>query len=308
MKKWSFDIIDASENLKMEKFPVFETDRYIQCKNNYAIRLILRKGDELFGQISFTVHEDELISGYCASYGGFYLKSFPGTEVLRSFIEQSVVVARQVHCNKIIIRQHPEFIYPEITPWISVLLKEQGFAMCEMKINHHLDLNEESNFKKYKKGRHGNRLKHAEDFNLIEHSIDHWEEYFDFIKKCRDKKNYTLSLTKEQLKDQLDNLPDNHLFFALINIQDEVIARCISLIINDEVIYNFYPAHDPDYSMFSPYVVLLLHQSKILKQRGFNYIDLGSSMQDSFVQNQLADFKSSVGGKVSTKLNWIKSV
>ncbi|MCX2742857.1 GNAT family N-acetyltransferase [Mangrovivirga sp. M17] len=308
MKKWSFDIIDASEDLKLERFPVFETDKYIQCKNSYAIRLILRKGDELFGQISFTVHEDELISGYCASYGGFYLKSFPGTEILRSFIEQSVVVAKQVHCDKIIIRQHPEFLYPEITPWVSVLLKEQGFEINEMHINHHLDLNKEDNFNKYKKGRHGNRLKYADDFKLIEHSKDHWEEYFDFIKEFRDKKNYKLSLTKEQLKDQLENLPDNHMFFTLENKKEEITARCISLIISSEVVYNFYPAYDPDFRKYSPYVIMLLHQSKILKERGFNYIDLGSSMQNSFVQNQLADFKSSVGGEASTKLNWIKSV
>ncbi|NMM48636.1 hypothetical protein [Marinigracilibium pacificum] len=309
MSKWSFDIIDGRQQLDLGQFSLFETDRYLNCKTSYSIRLILRKGEELFGHISFTIQDDVLISGYRASYGGFYLRSFPGTEVLRSFVEQAITIANQTHCKKIIIRQPPEFIYREVTPWVNALLKEQGFGLTDMKIHHHLDLKDEQLFQKYLKGKHGNRLKNVDSFELVEKPSTEWEEFYDYIRAERDRKGYKLSLTREQLEEQVKCMPDDHVFYELVNKENhDVVVKCVSLKINEDLIYNFYPAYSPGYSNVSPYVVFLFHQARNLKSNSYNFIDLGTSMNEDFIQNDLADFKSSIGGKPSVQLNWLKEI
>jgi hypothetical protein len=260
-------------------------------KSYYKVDSNLKK---VLAVIHFQIVADKAISLQNAPFGGFENYKKLDDLTIDHFLTHILNELRKLKITTVIIKNAPSF-YSEGYDFNELLISHK-FKSKVIEINHHIDLSENSLIelmhsmekRKYEKCVQAN-------FLFKQEPASNFDDIFEFISDCRKERNQSLSMNKVDLQKMVMSLPESYLLFS-VRDGNKLIAASICIIVNSQVIYNFYPASSVAYNNFSPMVFLVSNIYLFAKAHGFETIDLGTSMLNSQPNKNLVQFKEHIGG------------
>lgn len=128
---------------------------------------------------------------------------------------------------------------------------------------------------------------------------------YEFIKACRQAKNYVLSLSWAAMQKLVKAFPQRVVPFVVMK-DDHWVAASLIIVVNDQLVYDFYHDHDAAYDAYSPVVLLVEGIHEWCRQHGYSQIDLGTSMRGDQVNTGLYRFKLRLGAQPAIKNTFVK--
>ena len=234
-----------------------------------------------------------------APFGGFDLN--PGQNDLnREFIH---FVLQQL-TGAIELRLFPSAYDPEIHDILDESLIQHGFNSVREEPNHHIPVDSEPIILKIH-DMERRKLKAADSmgFEFREEPQVSVGRIYDFIHQRRIELGYEISMNREEVIQMINQAPGHYHIFS-VYYQEELIAATISVVINKDIIYNFYPADHPEYRKYSPTVFLNAGLYAFCQDHGYSMLDLGTSFLDGKPNESLIAFKERMGGVLSYRKSY----
>ena len=131
-------------------------------------------------------------------------------------------------------------------------------------------------------------------------------DLYDFIETSRLIYGYSLSISERQLTKLMNEFPEQFIVFV-VKHQEEIVALSLTVLVNDEVLYNFMPADLPAYKIYSPMVMLYDCIYTYCQSNGIRFLDLGQSLDhEGNFKPSLANFKVNMGAEECAKTTIVK--
>ncbi|MFN8415161.1 MAG: GNAT family N-acetyltransferase [Cytophagaceae bacterium] len=248
-------------------------------------------------QIIFFEYQDAFISGYAATYGGFY----PVTpkESLRKILPSIIETAKSKKLTKIIVKLPPTFLLSssdELSDWESF-----SFNIINREVNQYISIGKHSLIDIVHE-QERRKLKKQPDFVLeLNSSKVNRSQRWDLLVAARKDKNYPVTITQEALEDLNNKLESHYTFIDCIK-DDTLIAFAIAVQMSDEVFYYYLPATLPEYQYLSPSVYIINAIYELAKSKKCIYLDLGISSEKGILNEGLFQFKKNMGAKSSESI------
>jgi hypothetical protein len=131
---------------------------------------------------------------------------------------------------------------------------------------------------------------------------------YEFIRACRQERGQELSLPFERVQELFRRFPKEHFLFSVRQPNGEWAALTIAIQVNNEVLYNFYPASPLRCNLLSPVVMLNEGLHAFAQASGLAVLDLGTSSLDTGPNVSLLRFKRHLGGVAGLRLSWRKQL
>lgn len=150
------------------------------------------------------------------------------------------------------------------------------------------------------------RRSESEGFEVCNLGLDHFDEVFRFIEKCRTEKGQLLSLNYDDFKSLVEANDKAYLLFAVFK-NNKMASASIAVRVSNEVLYHFYPATSLEFKRASPMVLLTKCLYNFCLRSGVKFLDLGTSMLNNLPNQSLIHFKEQLGGIAYQKSTFSKS-
>jgi hypothetical protein len=256
------------------------------------------------------VHVQDSIarSPFRSPYGSYLFSEEVPEGIVTEFIQYVEKELKKIGVEKIHLKNPPEEYHQEKSKrLLDALLntgytveKEESSALIPVTAMAFEDGLHPSEKKRLRKCRDGG-------FVVQQVSLDHLDEVYRFLLACRQKKNFSLSMTWNEIKKMAEAFPDRVILMVVMH-DDEMAAATISIRITSHVMYNFYHDHDAAYDLFSPVVLLNEGLYSICQQIGLSWLDLGTSQAGEVVKESLLTFKRRLGAISTRKLTFVKNL
>ncbi|GAB2968383.1 hypothetical protein GCM10027048_44050 [Hymenobacter coalescens] len=197
----------------------------------------------------------------------------------------------------------PPFAYEPVTsgPLVAAL-QRQGYRVELAEIDAYLPLD-----RSYEAGLHPSERRRLH--KCERHGLRFEQEpplllplAYDFLRRCREEKGQTLSLSEAQLTALFRDFPRDYLLFSVRDAAGDWAALTVAVLAGRGVLYNFYPASPLRYNAFSPVVLLNAGLHAFGRASGLRLLDLGTSTLPTGPNESLLRFKRHLGGVPSLKL------
>jgi GNAT acetyltransferase-like protein len=287
---------------------IFNSPAYLDLyeKPDFSFYLINEERDLVSGVANFFAREDLLISPINASFGGFDFKEKDNI-VKEEFIEYVLDHIQRSDIERIQIRSFPEAYSLVDAQLIEHTLLKFDFRIIRKEPNHHIVVDHESFMDKIvpmeKRKMTENKVK---DFEFREESPLSLERIYQFIAKCRQERDYNMTMSLDRIIKTFRKIPGIFKLFAVYH-QDEIIAASVCVVINEHILYNFYPASPLSRKKDSPVVFLNSGIYQFCQDHGFKILDLGTSYIGDGPNHSLIKFKENLGGLLSFRTTFEKS-
>lgn len=116
-----------------------------------------------------------------------------------------------------------------------------------------------------------------------------------------------MTMSLEQLTEHFQKFPDNFQVFAVYDTQI-LMAIGVTIKINQDILYTFYLADNEDYLKISPTIFLLSGIYEYAQKGNYKILDLGIATDKGVLNEGLARFKRSLGGKLSEKKTYFRKI
>jgi hypothetical protein len=126
-----------------------------------------------------------------------------------------------------------------------------------------------------------------------------------FISQARKRKGFPMTLNLSAFRDLFANLPDVYRVFT-VKQGETLAALTVTVRINRQILYNFYPADNEDFLTYSPAVLLTAKLYELAYQEGYKLLDLGIATDDGVPNHGLIRFKERLGGVYSPRVTYVK--
>jgi len=287
---------------------LYSQDQFLvhQSGDKPVIFLIL-EGETCFGRIFFFLNGNEAKSPGKAPFGSWEMAPDLPLDVLAQATTEINRILKERGIERITITCPPGVYSYDNNLSLSSALTGNGFQLMNWEINHHLDFKRDFISQLHPMERR--KLKKGLDcsFEFRERSQGDLELVYDFIQICREERDQGLSLKLDDLLKLLDDFPHNYKLFS-VEEKGELAAASISVVVNKNILYNFYPAAASKFKSFSPLVFLSGELVKYGLASGFKVIDLGTSMIDNKPNFSLIRFKERIGGDPYPKVHFQSAV
>jgi Acetyltransferase (GNAT) domain len=240
-------------------------------------------------------------------FGGIDTRGpMPSKTKIVSFYEKLIDRLSKSGIESFEVKLPPEAYNEELVSKQFEALLGLGFVNSGEGINFHLELQgpfenhlHQSLKRKYKKAL-------AENWKWEISGIKGLPDFFEFSRKCRNKKNLPINISEELLTDQFKRQPDRYDLFS-VRRKSKIIASGIGVRVSTELYYKFLPSTDPEYNNLSPMVFLSSIMYERAREVECRKLDLGIAGPLGGPENHgLEVFKSRLGGKPSLKCSFLK--
>lgn len=243
-------------------------------------------------------------SPFSAPFGGFI--HLGNEDVRLSFIEEAIrafgewAQARKIAIARITL---PPMIYGEsfLSRLVNVFYRF-GYGLSNVELNHYFDL------EKFDDG-YPARIWHNARKNLraaISNGLQfrqceraEYKEAYNVIKKNREARGFPLRMTWEQVKETTGIVPAD--FFLVTDPEKNDVAAAIVFTVARSVAQVIYWGDIPEYAGLRTMNFLSFKVFEHYKARGYHYVDIGISTEDSVPNHGLCEFKESIGCDVSNR-------
>ncbi|WP_421978251.1 GNAT family N-acetyltransferase [Roseivirga seohaensis] len=259
------------------------------------------------GHIGFSFEEGTAFSPYRAPFGGFALAHDLTSTEITFFIFEVLRKLKEQGVNSIQMKLAPD-CYFNNTRLQKENLIYAGFELMEELEYQAIPVTDQA-FEAGLASMEVRKLKKCKEAGfefsrLPKHKL---ANVFDFVKNQRQKKGYEFSMDWPQLKLAQKLNPEAYIPFV-VKDGERIIAATIGILASDKVLYNFSPAHHPEYDQLSPVVLLTEGLYDFCSAKELNYLDLGTSYLNGRVNEGLKQFKSHLGGESFLSYSFRKAV
>ncbi len=277
-------------------------------KNDLSTFYILKRKKKLvIGRIHFLIRDAKAISLPESPFGSFELNETITINVLNDFVCFIFERLQKKHVNNIEISTFPQIYEQQASAKINYVLSNNGFKILATDINHHIPI--EGNFKNRIISMQFRKLKKCKKEGLIfkEENLSKLEDIYFFILKCRNERGQILSMDYHQLRNATNCSPERYKLFSVFK-EGERLAATVAVIVNEEILYNFYPASKLAFKALSPMVFLTEGLFDYCRRNDYKILDLGTSCMGNQPNTGLINFKEGIGGESSLKFVFEKSL
>lgn len=218
------------------------------------------------------------------------------------------MILKERGVQTILLKNPPEQHWPQRSVSLNEALSKSSYRVkleetsAIIPVN---DLTYEEILHRSKKSRLKRAFADGYVFNQL--SPDHLKEVYGFLKTCREEKDYSLSMSYQEMQKVTHAFPDNFLLHT-VTYDKRVIAASISILAEPGVLYVFYYDHAEAYDETSPVVFLCNGLYEFCQQNNVMLLDLGASNVDGVLVESLLNFKLSLGAQPSRKLTFVKNL
>lgn len=265
-------------------------------------------------KFSVIVQDEIAHSPLRATFGGIEFSEEISEENLLEFVPQALAcissdVLQAKACGTIIINSYPEGYRSQnqIQKLENCLIKS-GFETSVIEQNYEIAITQKSFYETIISTRAKQLLRKSiqKKYSFQEEVSPDLSVVHAFIAHSRERKSRPMTMSLAQFEKHFTLFPKN---FQIFSVTDSVrkIAVGVTIKINEEIVYTFYLADDENYLKDSPTIFLLSGIYEYFKIRNFKILDLGIATNKGILNQGLANFKRSVGGKLSLKKTYYKS-
>ena len=256
---------------------------------------------------TFHIVEDTAISQTKSSFGGFDLDPNISETQLLFFIKEQLRYLKNFGIRRVFITSFPECYDVFRFQLTREVLLESGFYIDQRNISQYINISNcrfSSNVAPSER-RYLNKANGLFKFNQLDiHSL---KQVYELIVVCRQKKNYPVTMSFDELYRVVARLPERYLIFGLFD-DERMIAGAVVIKINGAILYDFYHGDDLEYRKFSPVVPLIEGIYNYAQESGARLLDLGVSTDGGIVNKGIYDFKRSLGAADSEKIVFVKEL
>ncbi len=278
----------------------YNTEEYQQLQNLPSPKVVSLFDDDsrqALGQIQFFQNGNQWVSGYNAPFGSFEFTQYIDRKSVRKFIND--VIDQTDH---FVIRHYPP-IY-DSHDMLQELLDIPNLRVIE-DINHHIDLHSfsQSNLHNMQQ-RRINKCKQLGIKIKKVTGVRDLDNIYQFIADCRKEQQLEINISYSKFKAGFEQTNRYEAFAAYH--ESELVACCVLVRVNHNVIYNYLPASSKKSHRYSPMSYLMIHVIKHYQALGYQYLDWGISSVEGTEQVSLAQYKERMGAKRTAKYTFIR--
>jgi len=277
---------------------IFNTPEFQSLKAGEHVNFVLKDEDKVVARIFFNIKEGKAVSGYKATFGSIDFNNSLSKEGINYFLEEVIRRLTSKEVKEIIIKHYPVIYNEDIG---QALFTNLGFKLAEQNVNQHLLISADDFYYRIKKNEK-KKLVQAQkmgfEFKIL--LPDDLEEIYHLIEETRKRKDYPVSMGYQELYDTINTMPDKYLLFGLFD-KKKLIAASVSILISDNILYNFYHADDFSYRSTSPLVMLVGKIYEYCQHSSIVILDLGISSENGLINEGLFIFKRNLGCETSNK-------
>jgi len=286
---------------------LFSTQKFIELnKDRHLISYTAQlSGDEPVCNISFDFMDDKAISLLYCPYASLSIFKKVDSKILTSFIESVIEKLYIQSVKEIIIKLPPHFIEDNQENGLDKIFENCGFKIQSSEINHHITLDQNDYWDSIHQMQRRKIKKCIESgFQVQQEPIDSIAEIHYFIEKCRTQTGIGINISRKNLINAFEQLPDQYESFTVRNSANQIMAATVSVKVTEDVVYNYLPAFDRTFKTYSPLTLLTHHLVDRFKNEGYKYLDLGISSINGTPQKSLITFKERMGAIESNRLTY----
>ncbi len=274
-----------------------EIDSFIQLKNTKPhIRL------------NYTLKDGSLIIGEKASFGSIEAAKEVTFEETQQFFETFLSHILKLNVREIYWKHFPEIYQHKWHAYTIQALLNLGFIIEGNSVNFHLST--QNDFRKQLSNDTLRRLQKFDKSNFEVQILNEFNtgDFFSQLEKWRNDRNIPLNVDKTVLEKLIYDLKSSYIFFK-VSLKNELIAFSLGLKVSEEVLYQFIPAHNPEYDNYSPIIPITESMHNYAKKSNMKYLDLGIASEMRGEENfGLIRFKEKCGGIPGMKYNFYKKL
>lgn len=264
-----------------------------QASTTAAYQLVVEAGTE-------TAH-----SPWQAPFGAVQMAVGLSAALVHVFLEEVHKVLQEHGVRRVRVRSYPFAYDAGGSALLTHTLLQLGYQVTLTELNHHLPLRTagfeaglhiSERRRLHKCRRHGFRFE-QESPRLLPAA-------YAFLRQCRAEKGQHLSLSLSRLEELFQQFPQNHFLFSVRDGAGQWAALTVAIQVNEQVLYNFYPASTLAYNSFSPVVLLNEGLYAFGLANELTLLDLGTSTLPEGPNHSLLQFKRHLGGVPSLKLSF----
>lgn len=302
------------EEVSQEKYDlIVKDDRYVYSSsrfnelNSYKVEtvkyLLFKNSKYRFGLI-IGIKEGEVLCPFSAPFSSIV----PIKDVKIQYYDEAVdalisyAVGNKYRGIRIIL---PPFFYneTEISYFVNTLYRK-NFIIQNMDLNYQFHLNREfvDNYGDHLPSDKKRELVISLESDLLfqrcENKVE-MERAYSVLAENKRQKGYPMKMTYKQVLDTSEIVDCD--FFLVSRREDDIAAGLVHHI-NDKVAQIVYWGHISGFSECKPMSFLAYNLIEYYAERGFDYLDVGPSTEDSVPNYGLCNFKQGVGCKTNLKL------
>ncbi|MFK7901038.1 MAG: GNAT family N-acetyltransferase [Cyclobacteriaceae bacterium] len=274
----------------------FNTRNYIESKKPDQFYLFQKENSFCY----LFKKEDTLYSPLQATFGGIEYDSLKNLDAILTKITSFRV---ENNINEIFIGMPPSYLslFPEEE---QALVLKHTFKQEVIDKNYHINI-EERGFEDNLHHSEKRRLKKCLDngFVFSEWTNPDLNKVYDFIKKCRERKSFPMTMSEGDFK-AMFSLFSSHYKVFVVKKDVNIAALGVTTSLSKDVFYHFYPADNEKYSSYSPSVLLHKGLYDYCKSNNYKTLDLGIASDKGIDNEGLIRFKENLGAIESTKITW----
>jgi hypothetical protein len=276
------------------------------CTQVFTCYLIHKKQQKAYARFSLFGQQEKGISPCRGPFGSVELNPLLPLPFLECFIQFIDHLAVKQGMAQIEIKSYPFCYQPQVSALITATLLQQKYHILHTDLNYHLPVTKES-FSTLVHLSVKRRLQKCikKGFTFGEETEPDFTAVYAMIVQSRQRKGYPVSMNFADFQQLFIDFPGIYKIFA-VKDHSKLIAVTVAVQINQQILYYFLPAHDPDYNTYSPMVLLIKGLYDYCQQAGFVLLDLGISTDKGEPNYGLIRFKQNMGAISSLKLSFIK--
>lgn len=259
--------------------------------------LLVRRGENLCAVLPAVKVDEEggtaLLSHPGASYGGPVMAPDLGAEEVFRIVEKVVGWAKSEGYGRIEMTLPPEICSEEPDHHLEFALHLAGFSVLRSQLTGAIPLFEphpritNSAMRMVGKARRsGVEVRESQDYKT----------FHEILTLNRSKHGATPTHSLAELE-KLSKLVPDHLALFLAELKGKPIAGALLFVLNDRVVLNFYLAHLWEFQEYRATNLLCYETIRWAKEKGFRYLDMGTSMIGAEPNWSLTDFKERFGAR-----------
>jgi hypothetical protein len=292
--------------------------RYPSFLFHNPFHVLLQNGSEVYvcyienknsieGRVYVFLDKGEAKSPYKMAFGGFEFSEHLPYKQIDEWVEFLMDFCKKKLSKSLQITSYPFSYAPEQSHILTQIFLHKGFEIIQSEITHYLPITNNP-FIEQLHPSEKRRLQKCKKANFRFELLENYQisEVHQFIQACRERKNFPMSMTLEALSQTIQAFPEQYLVFA-VKDKDKIVALTVAIVINANILYNFYPADSPDCLSFSPTVMLIEGLYEFCQKENFTLLDLGISTDKGLANEGLIRFKKNLGAKSALKLSFLKT-
>jgi hypothetical protein len=266
------------------------------------------KNQKIVGAVHYHVDGLHAQSPFRSPYGSFIFSHDMSSDILKEFVTFAEHQLKRKGIKTLLLKNAPKAYAPAEIELLENTLLELRYDVELEEVSSIIPIGNAS-FESLLHRSHKKKIRKCRENGLVFEflPLNHVEEVYGLLKSMRQEKNYSLSMSLDNIQRVISAFPDNF-FLTVVKDGAKKVAANISVKVNSRTLYNFYHDHLSSYDSVSPVVLLNGGLYAFCQQQGFALLDLGTSTIDGKLDSPLFDFKCRLGGRPSSKRTFIKKL